>query len=853
MRVFPPIRSRGAWRVAFVVTGLLALSFALSPTVSATDVESPQTKMLHFLACAPGSTMYDKSATGKECYLQQLVSFPGSADTGAKTQMLFCNTHDLGWKPSTVVISEARWAGGENVGAGSVTYSLRDSQTGAVVAQAVSQLALGLYPPLTGGHPYEIPFPIERPGSYVMTMNYGGATQYLQHMHGGSPLHNVTVNWQPSSSQGVPMRIAECGDDPTARRVGGKRPMWRVTVSDCLLPEFKDQIRYEWVVFGGSASERLTPAGDMSGCSITVPPVVNGKKVSRVEVTRSTFGGARRTTRSVTISGSVCQLPTELSEVDWATMPDSVPRNIRRAMLAQWRKQNPAGTERGSAEEFQAFAASIDNYFFNGPQFAALDNTQNVDMNAAWQAVRESPEELGNLPVYACLTVGNLVDAAGRGEVAVQLQRAAMALLDGVITGAVDTAKTGVSLAALMTWERPLSLAQSLEWWTNQSSADLLEQARAAGISLSQESARQFIATAEEINAAALRGDDDQVARIIGKIGGQAVFDELLALGTVKALAVGGKYTVTPAARKLENALEGMREKFAPSVKKLYRQVDGEFTVKQLRELGIDDFQSQHITAICDELNVKCGVKANDAVGGLKVANGEALPKPEGLAAANSITPEDIALGVDPAHRGEVYFGPVNPPPSGASKAVMDRYEKRRAAFEKVNPDGTPNTQAIRNHEILDWLKQDPATRGGPPAGMRDAYGTRYDYGRVRALHITVEDGIVRDVVTGKPFGPDLDGMVILDARTGKLAAPDVVDEVERRLYPAGMQHGFTAHTRLIPEAKRHAILQAGGGLGDTPMVLFGGRGPNANPVRGYIDYHASDEWLLAHPNYIGK
>ncbi|MFM8896019.1 MAG: hypothetical protein ACKOE2_11770, partial [Actinomycetales bacterium] len=76
---------------------------------------------------------------------------------------------------------------------------------------------------------------------------------------------------------------------------------------------------------------------------------------------------------------------------------------------------------------------------------------------------------------------------------------------------------------------------------------------------------------------------------------------------------------------------------------------------------------------------------------------------------------------------------------------------------------------------------------------------------------------------------------------------------VEKQLYPVGMQHGFTAHTRLIPEAKRHGILQNGGGLGDSPMVLFGGRGPGKPPVRGFITSSASDEWLQAHPTYIGQ
>jgi len=836
--------------VSALCTVVLGMVLVPASPASATDVEWPQTKMLHFLACAPGSTMYNKGTQKGECYLQQFVTFSGSADAGGDP-MVFCNTHDLGWKVSTVVVSEARWPGAENVGAGAVTYALRDPNTGEVAAQSASPLALGLYPPLRGGHPYEIALPMVRPGSYVMSLKYSGATEYLVHMHDGLLPHNVTVHWQPSSSPGVPIRIAECGDDPTARRVGGTRPMWRVTVSDCLLPEFKDQIRYEWVVFGGSASERLTPAGDMSGCSITVPPVVNGKKVSRVEVTRSTFGGARRTTRSVTISGSVCQLPTELSEVDWATMPDSVQRNIRRAMLAQWRKQNPAGTERGSAEEFRAFAANIDNYFFLGPQFALLDNTQNVNMNAVWQAVRESPEELGNLPLYACLTADNIGMAAARGDVG--FERAALALLDGVRTGAVDTAKAGVSLAALMTYERPLSLAQSLAWWTDQSQVDLLEQAKAAGIAMSEGTARQFIATVEEINAAALRGDDEKVQEIIGKIGGQAVFDELFALGTVKALGAGYKYTIKPAAKKVGDALEALREKFRPSAKRLYQLEEGEVTVRMLNEVGYSDFQAQHYTAVCHELGVVCGIKANDAVGGMKVANGEALPKPEGLAAANSITPEDLALGVDPAHRGEVYFGPVERPGPGASEAVMDRYEKRRAAFEKVNPDGTPNPKAIKNHEIIDWLKQDPATRGGPPAGMREAYGTRYDYGRLKDLHITVENGLIRDVATGKPYGPDPDGIVVIDKRTGKMADPDLVDRVEARLYPAGMQHGFAAHTRLIPEATRHAILQPFGGLSGTPMIMFGGRGPNANPVRGFIDTYTSDEWLRQHPDYIGQ
>lgn len=792
--------------------------------------------------------MYDKSDPKRACYLQQLVAFPGSADTAA-TQMLFCNTHDLGWKPSTAVISEARWAGGENVGAGRVTYSLRDSKTGAVVAQAASQLAMGLYPPLSGGHPYEIPFPIERAGSYVMTMNYSGATEYLQHMHGGSPLHNVTVNWQPSSSQGVPMRIAECGDVPVVKRVGGKRPKLRVSVSDCLLPEFRDQIRYEWVVFGGSASERLTPAGDMSGCSITVPAVIGGKKVSRIEVTRSTFAGTRRTTRTVQVSKPACSLPADLREVNWETMPVSVQRDVRRAMLAQWRQQNPADTARGSAEAFRAFADRIDLMLLLG----WLDdwNDQDTDANAVWQALLGAPEELGNLPEYACLTASMVAgDPLGAGAQGV---RAALELLDGVLSGAVDTAKAGVSLAALMTYERPLSLAESLGWWTQQSPSALMSQARAAGISLSEETARQFLQTAEQINDAALRGDDAKVATLIGNIGGRAVWDELFALGAVKALTVAGK-AARPAVAKVEEALKGIGDRIAPSVKKVYKASSEEITVIRLNELGVSDFQGQHITAICVEYKVRCGMKANDAIGGLKVANGEALPKPEGLAAANSITPEDIALGLQPARRGEVYWGSVQPPPAGASKAVIERYQQRRAAYEVTNPDGTPNPQAIRNHEVMDWLQRDPATRGPVPNGLRDEYGSRNDYGRLRDLHVTLgADGVVRDVTTGKPFGPDLDPLVVLKEGSDEMADPDTVDAVTKALYAAGIQHGFTAHTRQIPTSLRHSILQASGALGNSPMILFGGRGPNANPIRGHIDVRTSDQWLRTYPDYKGQ
>ncbi|MFM7147423.1 MAG: hypothetical protein ACKOW5_13940, partial [Actinomycetales bacterium] len=378
---------------------MLVSSVVSGSPASATDIEWPQTMMLHFLACAPGSKMYDKAAANTQCYLQQFISVPDRPAVGA-TPMVFCNTHDLNWRPSTVVISEARWAGGENVGSGNVTYSLRDPNTGTVVAQATSRLALGLYPPLTGGHPLEIPFPIDRAGSYVMSMNYSGATESLVHMHGGGPAHNVTVNWQPSSSPGVPIRIAECGDDPVVKKVGGKRPALRVSVSDCLLPEFKDQFRYEWVVFGGSGSARLTPTGDMSGCSITVPQVVGGKKVSRIEVTRSTFAGTRRTTRSVEVSKPACAaLPADPHDVNWEVIPESVKRDVRRAAFAEWRQQNPADTPSGSAEAFRAFADSVD-FMLNQGWYPNRDNSgninaQDVGFRAVWQALLDAPEELG--------------------------------------------------------------------------------------------------------------------------------------------------------------------------------------------------------------------------------------------------------------------------------------------------------------------------------------------------------------------------------------------------------------------------------------------------------------------------
>jgi len=845
---------RGRIQVLVVACAVVLGALVSSYPASATDVEWPQTKMLHFMACAPGSTKYNKSDTNSQCYLHQFVAFPGSAPAGGSSPMVFCNTHDLGWEPSTVVISEATWAGAENVGVGAVTYLLRDATSGNVVRQATSPLALGLYPPLQGGHPFAIPFHVERSGSYVMSMEYSGGTAYIGHAHGGGPYHNVTVHWQPSKSQGVAVRIAECGDEPAVRRLAGKRPAIRASVSDCLLPEYKNLIRYEWVVFGGTGSERLTPAGDMSGCSITVPQTVGGKKVTRVEVTRSTFGGLRRTTRSVAVPGSSCALPTDFAEIDWATMPGSVQRGIRRAMLAEWRQQNPADTPQGSAEEFRRYAGLLDAVLALGPSYwrhPLSQNSQNVNLNAAWRAVRESPDELRNLPLYACLMMDNLGRAAASGDVG--FERSALALLEGVLSGAVDTAKAGLSLAALMTYERPLSLSESLGWWTQQNPGDVVEQARAAGIALSEGTAREFLDTVETINAAALRGDDKTVQEIIGKMGGRAVFDELFALGSVKMLAAGGKYVVTPLAKRVEKSLERVGQKFKRPVLQVYKMRAAEISVREGLELGYDDFTIQHYTAICEEYGVMCGFASNDAVGGAKVANGELLPKPEGLAAANSITPDDIALGIDPARRGEVYFGPVDPPGPGASRAVVDRYNKRAAAYNVTNPDGSPNPVAIRNHEIIDWLKQDPATRGGPPAGLRDAYGSRYEYGRMADLHIRVEDGIIRDVATGKGFGPDSDPIVMKLAATGEMAPPELVDEVTARLFPAGIQHGFAAHTRLISDSKRRVILEAAGGLGERPMIYFGGRGVDALPVRGFVTVRESDAWLLAHPDYVGR
>jgi len=802
--------------------------------------ENPTTKIPMFIACAPGSRPHQGSGS---CYVRQFMAMPNSTVKGTNSAFVLCNTHDQPWSASTAVIGVAPWPGAEDVGDGAVTYTVTATADGSTGAKETSPVNVGLYPGLKGGYPFLVEMSLPKPGSYGLTVDYGGGTEVRDLVINGKPRRKVTVNWQPSSSGQVQIRVAECGDDPVVKRVGGKRPVLRVSVSDCLLPEFKSEIRYEWVVFGGSGSERLMPTGNMSGCAITVPEVVGGRKVSRVEVTRSTFGGARRTTRSISVSGPVCALPEDLDQVNWALMPDSVQRDIRREMLAQWRVQNPVGSAGGSAEAFRAFADRVDATLTLGPLLAehpAYGSVQDVDVKAVWRAVREAPQELGNLPDYACLTLTSVVtDPLSAGAQGV---RAALALLDGVLSGAVDTAKAGVSLAALMTYERPLSLAESLNWWTQQSPGELMAQARAAGISVSEQTAKQFIATAEQVNEAALNGDDARVARIIGDLGGRAVFDELFALGAAKALTAAGRAS-RPSIAKLEKALEGVGERLEPLARKVYQASEREISVRQLNELGMSDFQSQHITAIAERNDVRIGVKSNDAVGGMKVAEGEFLAKPEGLAAANSITPEDIELGVNPANRGAVYFGPVDPPKPGASTAVRERYEKRTAAYNDS-----------RNREIMQWLQQDPKTRGDVPAGMRDAYGIRYDYGRVKDLHVTVgPDHVVRDVATGKPFGPDLDGMVILDAKTGKLADPAVVDKVEQELYPAGFQHGFTAHTRLIPEAKRHAILQAGGGLGDSPMVLFGGRGFDKPPVRGFIDYRTSDAWLQANPTYVGR
>lgn len=556
----------------------------------------------------------------------------------------------------------------------------------------------------------------------------------------------------------------------------------------------------------------------------------------------------------------------DINDVDWSAFGDPVKIKIKRKLFNQWRASHPPSTPGGSPEAFKAYANTID-YIMDH-----RDAKPNIELQAIWKALTQSDQEVNNLLPTLKLTVLNVYNQ-GPAYTATQAWITSVAYVSTMVTTVRDIAAAtgkGVSSMATMLYDNPSSFMDTVYHFKQAIAKNgvtgLVTSATDVALNLPKELAYQFANKLSDLNDAALKGDDAKVAQAIGDLGGQVALQELFAWGAAKAAAMGVKGAAAlgeRAAATIEKAALRPSIIAAETDAKLtlaaaVRAGKTEFTVQEMMELGIDSFRAEHIAAVADELGVYIEMTPGNPDGLLKIVNGEALAKPEGLAAAKTSSALDVQLGAPENGKGLSWFKePVDPGPN-ASPELRERYQYRKEIWD--NP---------KNQASMEWLKQDPAVRGPPPEGVSAAYGNRYDYGKVKDLWVTVDDdGLVYEmkrqikvdpvtleqtevIVKGKPFGPDLDGWCVRD-RDGKMAPPEVVKQVMDRLgLAADVQHGFSAHWVKAPESFRKEYFGKYQVMGGQPLLRFGGRA-NGDflAVPTYSNVRESLQWAKEFPSF---
>ncbi|MBU6244433.1 MAG: hypothetical protein KGP12_04375 [Actinomycetales bacterium] len=284
------------WVVA-VVLALAVTAQGLLP-LDAAAAETMGTVELHVLVCAPNSNLYKVGQMGR-CLNRQLVRVPNGPPPPGDASLRFCDNIDQPLTVSTVVVGATDWVNAEQVVSGSVQATVLRAD-GTPVQSAASPIVPGLYNlpeygNLAGGHPSPIALSPLKAGTYQLRVDYlakGGQTLYEPTPDGPKP-HDVT--WLPSSAL-VSVDVASCSDAPRVAKASGKPPRLNLTVASC-----SEGIEYQWRAFSGAADVPLLDPG--RGCSSSVLSVVNGKRVTKVSVTRTTFRGYPGSTTETLISG----------------------------------------------------------------------------------------------------------------------------------------------------------------------------------------------------------------------------------------------------------------------------------------------------------------------------------------------------------------------------------------------------------------------------------------------------------------------------------------------------------------------------------------------------------------------
>ena len=808
-------RPFGRSRLAAIVAGtVLVVALPTGDRANAHFYEVGRTEFADVWVCNEAGRMYRYSS--------------GCLLTSTPVPKEYCDTAD---QPLTLGASILGFAasGPVPISEGSVSFEITKSD-GTPVRQLGSQpIVLGQGQPGTaGGLPSPVHLDFKLPvGDYVVKAEYLGGYQ----LHGHES-HPFWIQWPPVSKTS-PLSIVDCGS-PVAvaktRRQKATPAGWRVASARC-----EPRVNHLWKIYGQGGA----PMKTMTGCSVVIPDKFGTTDVSRITLTRQVFPNTDWTVPVRIFPTCPIKPPSsiDLAEVDWSQWGDATKIRFKKAMFARWRQGHPVGSRTGSPEAFRAYAELV-NSFLEG------DAPPSPEMGAAWQSLQQAGGEFANLGPVLFDTLQCSLTYEGLS----QALDTSVAIVNGVISSG-NSFLQGVSIAAVMLYDSPQTLYDSVALFGQMAGRgdlqSLLLMASDFGVNVTKQQATAFLDTMAQVNEAAIKGDDKMIADLFGKMAGQAIFDQLLAVGAAKA----AKVDVSELPEKMRRTYDKALGRVAPDVieaRRLQLKNLGEINVRELRANGVDDFRAQHVSAIAEETGTMIEFRPGNELGLERIVNNEALAKPEGLAHAKTVKAQDIEIGAPADAEGLSWWGEPKDPGLHPDSPLQKYYEQKRADYARTEP-------------LREWLQKDPSTRGPIPKGFEADYAYRYNRGAQVTLQIKIDaDGIVRDVATNKPFGPDLDLWAVLDSKTGQLASPEKVREVYRRLGIAvDVQHGpGTAHWSG-PQSTRDALFGQHGNVDNSfvnanarPLLRFGGRSDTYLPVKAFADRVQSEAWIRQHPNF---
>lgn len=801
-------------KVASGVALCIVASSVAPSLVRANTFEIGTTSVENIMTCGPRGLMWSQSRALGDCL---------SDNSGGRAR-IYCDSVD---QPISIgaFVNGGHSVGPVRISVGTMEVAVTAQNAPAPVFTGKARIQPGQDDPRDAGGlsaPVRVPkLPL---GTYSVRARYSGGTQW--HDHG----HPVVIVWPPAETTRV-MYVVDCSSPIKVEALERDNiGYYRLSSGSC-----PDGIFHAWTVraaarFGNRELARFY------GCSVDIRSSYDGMRVDTVQLDRSAFPKHPSTLRRPV--KEACRVGTggtpNLSEIDWSQWGEPAKLEIKRKLFAQWRVGHPVGSPSGSTAAFRAYADLVNSFMESGAP-------PSPEITAIWQALNQVDEEI---KLLGPILLDTLKCSLSLRSVT-QAFDTSVAILGGILESG-NNFLHGISLGVAMLSDSPQQFFDSAALWLSVAGqkdfSELMVMAADFGIEVTKAQAVAFLDSIAEVNSAALAGDDRKIAELLGKMAGNLVFDELFALGSAKAAAKGidGLKKLSTGVRK---SFDEALERLSPAIRRSDALRSTEIKVRDMAKYGIDPFTADSIDAVARDTGTILEFRQSNPLGLDCINSGDCLPKPQGLDGVKSVRAEDLKIGAPPEAQGKVWWGEPQDPGAGASPELRKYYSDARKKYEE-------------SREMREWLQESPKTRGAPPKGAEEVYGIRYERGKEFNLQISIDsDGIVREVGSGKAFGPDLDLWAIRDAKTGELVEPDRARAVYDRLgMSANVQHGrdggtahwnapgtkredlFQKHDRTLNHGNAtEALMQFGSGSSRLPRTTFANlRESNAYIARYY-------------------